>query len=117
MVRLSFAMVRVVAQSVLRRGDEHVDVDEREEEDEDTPDAGRVSEKTEDERDRRVEFLSTGGVGFFERFFVVVVVVVVDGAFVSVGCRGGGASSLRSFFTSLSTGWVDVEFVQHADAM
>ena len=115
MVRLSFAMVRVVAQSVLRRGDEHVDVDEREEEDEDTPDAGGVSEKTEDEGDGRVEFLSTGGVGFFERFFVVV--VVVDGAFVSVGCRGGGASSLRSFFTSLSTGWVDVEFVQHADAM
>ena len=64
MVRLPFAMVRVVAQSVLRRGDEHVDVDECEEEDEDTPDAGRVSEKTEDEGDGRVEFLSTGGVGF-----------------------------------------------------
>ena len=43
-------MVRVVVQSVLRRGNEHVDVDERKDEDEETADR-RISEEAEDEGD------------------------------------------------------------------
>ena len=55
----------------------------------------------------------TGGIGFLERFSIVVVVVVDESSFVSArGYRCGGTSSLRSFFTSLSSScWMDVEFV------
>ena len=113
MVLLPFAMVRVIVQSVLRRGNEHVDVDERKDEDEETADRRRISEEAESEGDWRVEFLTTGGIAFLERFSIVVVVVVDESSFVSArGCRRGGASSLRSFFTSLSSScWMDVEFV------
>lgn len=51
MVLLPFAMVRVIVQSVLRRGNEHVDVDERKDEDEETADRRRISEEAESEGD------------------------------------------------------------------
>ena len=44
MVLLPFAMVRVVVQSVLRRGNEHVYVDERKDEDEETAERRLSSE-------------------------------------------------------------------------
>ena len=47
MMLLPFAMVRVVVQSVLRRRDENVYVDERKQDHEETANGRRVSEKAE----------------------------------------------------------------------
>ena len=105
---LPFAMVRVVVQSVLRRRDEDVYVDERKQDHEETANGRRVSEKAEDEREERVELLTRrsaiGDVVFLERVFVV------DGVFdlgASASARfsqsSSVASSSRSFFTSLTS--------------